>query len=391
MTAHSAGVVASVTEPLTVLLGERLHDLAPAWPDELAAEGRYAPSVPEPEAARFVEAVAAAASGRLEPLAALAGLDGGGPAGMAGRLDMVLSALDALRRCVLCLDRRSSTSPPDPQDIAAAFAAVARALAARTLALVEERGGVHADDADAVAASDPGTPAASRPADAMRPSPMGVTLHELRRPLTIVSSYGQLLAAGTLGKLPDRAASAVTALCAATETMLRLVQALSAVSRLEDTAELPAFREVDVADLVRTALDELTTELQLGGVRAVVELEEGLRVQGDDEWLGVALTNLVENAVKHSVEGGQVEVHARRHASAARITVRDHGPGFPAEDAERLFDKYFRSPAERERGIPGSGLGLFIVHTVAERHHGQVTCSLPEDGGAEFELILPLA
>jgi signal transduction histidine kinase len=123
----------------------------------------------------------------------------------------------------------------------------------------------------------------------------------------------------------------------------------------------------------------------------VVELEDGLRVRGDDEWLVVALTNLIENAVKHSPQGGSVEVHARRDVGTVRVTVRDHGPGYPAADADRLFDKYFRSAAERDHGIAGTGLGLFIVRTVADRHRGEVMARLPEDGGAEFELALPLA
>ena len=372
MTAHAAGTQAGPGFRLTALLRERLPDLAHAWPAELAADGRFAPSVPVPEAERFVDAVASAATGKLEPLAVLAGVDVADRGGMAGRLDVVLSALDALRRCVLRLDPGTNGSAPD---VAAVFAAVGRGLAAR--ALSEATG-----QAGAVAAAN---------TDPFGTTPIGVTLHELRRPLTIVSSYGQLLAAGTLGELPDRAATAVNALCGATETMLRLVQALSAVNRLEDPAELPAFREIEVAALVGAALDEVSTEIQLGAVQPVVELEDGLRVKGDDEWLVVALTNLIENAVKHSPEGGTVEIHARRDVGTVRITVRDHGPGFPVRDTDRLFDKYFRSAAERDHGIAGTGLGLFIVRTVADRHHGEVYARLPESGGAEFELALPLA
>jgi signal transduction histidine kinase len=297
MTAHAAGTEAGPGTAISALIRERLPDLARAWPEELAADGRFAPSVPLPEAERFVEAVASAAGGRLEPLAALTGVDAAERGGMAGRLDVVLSALDALRRCVVGLDRGGNGAHPDPSATAAVFAAVGRGLAARALAEVIE--------------PEAGAPAPSAPVDPFGTTPMGVTLHELRRPLTIVSSYGQLLSAGTLGELPDRAATAVNALCGATETMLRLVQALSAVNRLEDPAE--------------------------------------------------------------------------------RITVRDHGPGFPVADADRLFDKYFRSVAERDRGIAGTGLGLFIVRTIADRHRGEVMARLPEDGGAEFELALPLA
>jgi signal transduction histidine kinase len=377
MTAHAAGTEAGPGTAISALIRERLPDLAHAWPEELAAEGRFAPSVPLPEAERFVEAVAAAAGGRLEPLAALTGVDAAERGGMAGRLDVVLSALDALRRCVVGLEGGGNGAHPDPSATAAVFAAVGRGLAARALAEVIE--------------PEAGAPAPSASVDPFGTTPMGVTLHELRRPLTIVSSYGQLLSAGTLGELPDRAATAVNALCGATETMLRLVQALSSVNRLEDPAELPAFRELEVAALVGAALEEVATEIQLGAVQPVVELEHELRVHGDDEWLVVALTNLIENAVKHSPQGGSVEIRARRDVGTVRITVRDHGPGFPVADGDRLFDKYFRSVAERDRGIAGTGLGLFIVRTIADRHRGEVMARLPEDGGAEFELALPLA
>lgn len=382
MTAHAAATEAGLGTQLSALLRERLPDLARAWPAELTAEGRIAPTVPAAEAERFVEAVAAAATGRIEPLAAITGIDGSDGAeraGLPGRLDVVLSALEALRRSVLALDGGGNGVAPDVSATAAAFAAVVRRLAARAVTAGIE--------------TQTGAPAAvpATPVDPFGTTPIGVTLHELRRPLTIVSSYGQLLSAGTLGELPDRAATAVTALCGATEAMLRLVQALSAVNRLEDPAELPAFRELEVAALVGAALEEVATDIQLSAVQPVVELEDGLRVRGDDEWLVVALTNLIENAVKHSPQGGTVEIHARRDVGTARITVRDHGPGFPAADIDRLFDKYFRSAAERERGIAGTGLGLFIVRTVADRHRGEVIARLPEGGGAEFELALPLS
>ena len=73
-----------------------------------------------------------------------------------------------------------------------------------------------------------------------------------------------------------------------------------------------------------------------------------------------------------------------------RFTVRDHGAGFPVADTGHLFDKYFRSVAERQRKVPGSGLGLYIVRTVAERHGGTVAARSVPGSGAEFDMTIPL-
>jgi signal transduction histidine kinase len=86
-------------------------------------------------------------------------------------------------------------------------------------------------------------------------------------------------------------------------------------------------------------------------------------------------------------------VHVSAYADAdgvVHFVVRDHGDGFPPEDAERLFEKYYRSVAERHRKVPGSGLGLYIVRTVAERHGGRVMARCVAGNGAEFEMILPM-
>jgi two-component system sensor histidine kinase BaeS len=113
-------------------------------------------------------------------------------------------------------------------------------------------------------------------------------------------------------------------------------------------------------------------------------------MKGDRRRLILALTNLLGNAVKHGPTGSPIEVMAVRDGDAVRFTVRDHGTGFPVADTAHLFDKYFRSVAERQRKVPGSGLGLYIVRTVAERHDGTVAARSVPGSGAEFDMTIPL-
>lgn len=288
------------------------------------------------------------------------------------RVERVLRAIDAVRRALAAVLAAEGIDT-------AAQAALER-QAPTAFARISRRFAAAATRVLAQAATERG-PAASES--------LGVTLHELRRPLTVVSSYSQLLLAGTLGELPEQATAAVAAMAQATETLGRLIDGLSAVARLDDPADQPERSELAVRDLVGSAIAEVGLEAELRHVEVQADVEDALWVLGDREELVLALTNLVSNAVKHAPAGTAVTVTARRQGSEVVITVRDRGPGFPPEDLERLFEKYYRAPSEREQGIPGSGLGLFIVARVAARHHGRATARLAEGGGAEFDLVLP--
>jgi two-component system sensor histidine kinase MprB len=105
-------------------------------------------------------------------------------------------------------------------------------------------------------------------------------------------------------------------------------------------------------------------------------------VEGLSERLGRAVDNLLDNAAKHAPEGTVVEVVLR----GGELTVRDHGPGIPAEDRPHVFDRFYRGSSAR--GRPGSGLGLAIVRQVAETHGGSITIEQAPGGGALFRLTL---
>jgi two-component system sensor histidine kinase MprB len=92
---------------------------------------------------------------------------------------------------------------------------------------------------------------------------------------------------------------------------------------------------------------------------------------------------MLDNACKWSPDGGEIEVEV----ADGRVSVRDHGPGFPADDLDKVFDRFWR--ADEARGKPGSGLGLAIVQRVAEENDGSATASNAEGGGAVVSLELP--
>lgn len=362
---------------LADILRGRAAKVAELWPRELAADGDGPLPIPPDQAAQLVAAVITALrTDDCGDLVAIAMVRPGVEVATAPmRVERVLRAVDAVRRALVSVLEAegidSAARAALDRQAPAAFARVARRFAAAATRVLAESAAVERR--------------------AVGTESLGVTLHELRRPLTILSSYSQLLLGGTLGELDDKVGGAVQAMAQATETMGRLVNGLSALARLDDPTDQPDRSELAVADLVGAALAEVGVEAELRQVVLRSDVDEGLWVRGDREELVLALCNLVTNAVKHAPAGTEVTVTGRRHGDEAVLRVRDHGPGFPAEDTERLFEKYYRAASEREQGIPGSGLGLYIVATVARRHGGRVAARLPDDGGAEFELVLPAA
>jgi signal transduction histidine kinase len=226
-------------------------------------------------------------------------------------------------------------------------------------------------------------------ASSARGTSLSITMHELRRPLTILNSYGQLLATGMLGQMPDTAAVAIEGITASTEMMVRMVNALAELSRLEDPDDRLTVEAMSLAELVSGGVEAVAMEARLRDCVIEQDVPADLTLRADRRRLTLALTNILGNAVKHSPNGGTIWVRAYDQDGMVHFSVRDQGPGFAPEEAERLFDKYYRSSAERHRKVPGSGLGLYIVRTVAERHGGTVSARSEQGRGAEFEMVIP--
>jgi two-component system OmpR family sensor kinase len=222
-----------------------------------------------------------------------------------------------------------------------------------------------------------------------RGASLSITMHELRRPLTILNSYGQLLSTGMLGLMPESAQVAIEGITASTEMMVRMVNALAELSRLEDPDDQLTIERMTLSELVAGAVETVAMEAKLRECEISIDVTADVQLNGDRRRLTLALTNILGNAVKHAPNTSTIWVRAWVDEQGIHITVRDEGPGFPQEDAAHLFDKYYRSVAERQRKVPGSGLGLYIVKTVAERHNGTVLARSQPGQGAEFELKLP--
>ena len=168
-----------------------------------------------------------------------------------------------------------------------------------------------------------------------------------------------------------------------------LVQQIIELSRLQahDPLERPVMVDLDAA--VATAVDTNATEAAAKGITVESRGEPGLEVFGSQELIGAAVSNLVANAVAYSADGSRVVVTTRSEGDRVQVVVVDQGIGIPAEDIDRIFERFYRVDPARRRSTGGTGLGLAIVKHVAATHGGDVSAWSVEGQGSTFTLSLP--
>lgn len=209
--------------------------------------------------------------------------------------------------------------------------------------------------------------------------------HELRTPLTIVQ--GQLDAM-QYGVVPlDR--TELAKLSRHTELLARLIRDLRMLSQADARRLTPDLAEVDLRDLVSDIVDGFQDQAHGS------ELELGFREAGgaplllllDGDRIAQVLINLLSNALRHAAS--RVVVSLEAGVENVFLTVADDGEGLPPAEAERIFDRFYRTDASRNRASGGSGLGLAIARAIAEVHGGSLTVRTPREGGNVFVLRLP--
>ena len=214
--------------------------------------------------------------------------------------------------------------------------------------------------------------------------------HELRTPLSVLRTEVDVTLAD-----PDVDVAELRRMAEVVREATRRADELIAGLLLLARSEAPsgvdpaAVRPVDLSDLVLPALAALRTEVARLGLR-VREHRSSAPTTGDPVLLERVAGNLVENAVRHNVAAGWVEVRTGVRDAAAELCVSSGGPEIPADRVEELFEPFRRGPVDRTAGTPGSGLGLSIVRAIVHAHGGAVTAVPVQGGGLAVTVRLPV-
>jgi PAS domain S-box-containing protein len=214
--------------------------------------------------------------------------------------------------------------------------------------------------------------------------------HELRTPLTSIRGSLGLLDGGLLGELPEDAKSMVALAVNNTDRLVRLVNDILDIERM-DSGHLPLERTpVGVAGLVRQSVQALQGSAEDAGVQLRSDVDE-LAVCADADRIVQTLVNLLGNAIKFSPRESFVTVAVSRGDGCARFSVTDCGRGIPADQLDSIFERFNQVDASDAREKGGSGLGLAIARGIVQSHGGHLWAESTPGEGSTFCFTLPLA
>lgn len=220
---------------------------------------------------------------------------------------------------------------------------------------------------------------------------LSVAAHELKTPVTGLRAIAQLL----LRRMQKREITeypwltdGLVTIDQQSERLTRLIGQLLDVSRLDKDDQEAEREETNLSSLVTRLVASFRARTTKH--RFVLMADEELIAEVDATGIEQVISNLLDNAIKYSPDGGAIEIEARlSDEHYARLVVRDHGIGIPSEKRDEIFERFFRAHSDDHRS--GLGLGLYISRQIVELHGGKIAVEFPPDGGTRFEVLLPVA
>jgi len=212
--------------------------------------------------------------------------------------------------------------------------------------------------------------------------------HELKTPLTSISGYAETLLGDSAD--PETTQRFLRTILSNARRMQRLVDDLLDLSRIEAGRWHPTLSEVDVGAAARESWAALATRAETHHIELALDIApDASTVSADLDAVRQVLTNLMENSLRYTPDGGRITCITRRQNGAVTVSIRDNGAGITREHLPRIFERFYRADQSRSRVEGGTGLGLAIVKHLVEAHGGRVTAESEPGSGTMVICVFP--
>jgi signal transduction histidine kinase len=219
---------------------------------------------------------------------------------------------------------------------------------------------------------------------------VSIAAHQLRTPLSAMKWSLEFLKDPKISF--EEKQTTLEQLYGSTERMIKLVNDLLNVSRIEEGRFVYQFKEEDIIELIKDVVEQVRPNAQKKAIKLIVKFPyvKIPLVKIDREKLSMALNNLLSNAINYSFPKGRIWVNVEEKEKEVLISVKDEGAGIPKHQQARVFTKFFRGTNVIKMETEGSGLGLYITKSIIEAHKGRIWFESEEGKGTTFYFTLPL-
>lgn len=229
-------------------------------------------------------------------------------------------------------------------------------------------------------------------ANKMKSEFVSITTHQLRTPLSSAKWSLNILMDEEGGKIDEKQKEYLDIIQQSNERMIKLVNDLLDVSRIEQSRLDLKLKKFSLAELTKNIILGIKPLAQANDIKLGVN-EEGYLpdVWGDPDRISLVVQNLIDNAIKYANEKGEVKIKIRKRGRYLQFEVSDNGVGIPSQQQKYIFQKFFRSDNVKKMQTVGTGLGLFIAKAIVELSGGKIGFESVEGKGSNFWFAIPIA
>ncbi len=223
---------------------------------------------------------------------------------------------------------------------------------------------------------------------------ISISAHQIRTSISAIKWIIKMFLDGDLGPVTEEQANLLRKAYDSNEKAISIVSELLLVNKTEDVTEKEYILEdLNLVELVENAIFNFSGEAFARGIETIfLKPEEMLpKVIGDKEKISVVLQNLLENAIKYSNMHGKIFIHLKERDGEVCFSIKDTGVIISEEGKEKIFEKFYRDPDAQKKEAIGSGIGLFTIKKIVERHNGKIWFESSKEGGTTFYFTIPIA